>query len=1017
MKHKAASWLSILGILLLLGQPLGARGAGPEPTWGATDATGVYLVSSSSDVIVLDVVAPRPEVKEVREDGEAYHQVRVSGFATWAQPGAPELPVQGVMLGIPPGAIWKVELESTDRVVMEGPYRILPAPSLKPAPDSAVSVAGERKADERVYKVPVFFPAEVVEVVDSGYLRDQRFLALRVYPVRYNPMTGVMEWYRRMRVRIRLSGADAMGAGNGEQGGYYEPVLRATILNYEQAKSWRTREPSAIGAQASATCGTGPQYKVIVDAGGMHQITYGELAAAGFPAASIDPREITMCFQGQEVAIRVLGEEDGTFDPADRILFYAVVPYSRYTGTSTYWLSTSEANGKRMGAKDGAVNPATPYVPSHTVTAVAEENHLYSSKFPMPKGDHWYWDDLQGLDYSPYTPRTYTIQLQELPAGTANAVLRVGLQGYTASLHELNISFNGTLLGSRQWAGQDYRTLSLSVATPLLRAGANTLTLASKDKGAHPDVVWLDMFSVEYRAQNVALEGKSLTFLGQTGPARYWLTGFSDASVELYDVTDVQNPALVTGIGPAEVLTVRLPSVPKQFKRTSAVGRVSNSPNGAEDVGRVANPPNGAAAGRSGIAFQGNEAAAPTYWAGTGAALMHSVAIAHDPVTNWRSPTRGADYIIITDPELSAEANRLAAHHQAEGLQVLVAYVEDIYDEFNYGQDNPEAIRTFLQYAYDEWTLRPSYVLLLGDGNYDYRDYFGYGGSQMVPPWLGMVNKAFDSAMTETASDNRYSAVHGSDILPDLYIGRLPAASVGQARAMVDKILQYAATPAQDGWNKRIVLVSDNYRDEHDVRVEADDFIASSEAVYDTYVAPPYTGTRIYYDPSPSGAGLPGRYTNAAAAKAAVLANFNQGALLWNYMGHSSEVQWAIEVLLHANDVPSLANGMRLPFLLGMTCYTGQFHKPNSDPKDDALDEQLIRLPTGGTIASWSPTGEGLAAGHDVMQQAFYETVFAGGIRQLGPAIKVGTIHAYSAGYSDLVDTFLLLGDPALFLR
>jgi len=802
-------------------------------------------------------------------------------------------------------------------------------------------------------------------------------------------------------VRIHLSGAD-LTACDGEQDGYFEPVLRATILNYEQAKAWRSREPSSADAQAGPICGIGPQYKVIVNANGMHAITHADLTAAGFPIGSVDPARLTMCYLGQEIAIRVVGQEDHVFNAADRILFYAAVPYSRYTDTSTYWLSFGAVDGKRMAAKNGAVSAATPYVPTHSLTVAAEESHRYDSLYASPKGDHWFWDDLRWLDVSPYTPRSYTIQLNERPAGIANAVLRVGLQGYTANLHEITFSFNGTSLGNRIWAGQSYNTLSFLIPTTLLRTGANTLMLASKDKGATEDGAWLDFFSVEYVAQNVAPDGKSLTLKGKAGAARYWLTGFSDASVEVYDVSDVRNVAQMAYIPAEPVRVARLPSIWKRGGAATA-GQDSILPPAGQGAALSS-----AALGAYGVAFQGNETAAPTYWAGTNSALEKPAAILADPVTNWRSPAMGADYLVITNPSLAAEANRLVARHQDEGLQPLVVYVQDIYDEFNYGHADPEAIRAFLRYAYDQWSMRPSYVLLLGDGSYDFMDYLGTGDAQQVPPMLAMV----DPDMGETATDHRYAAVHGTDILPDMYVGRLPAENLAQAHAIVEKTLQYPSAAATGGWDKRIVLVSDNYRDSSDVPEEVNDFIASSESVADL-VAVPYLATKIYYDPSPSGAGLPGRYNDAAAARAAVLSNLNQGALLWNFMGHSSYEQWAVENLFHASLVPGLTNTARLPVLLSMTCYTGAFHQADGV----SLDEELVRLPGGGTVASWSPTGLGLATGHDIMQQAFYESAFADGVRQLGPAIAVGTVRAYNAGYNDLVDTFLLLGDPALFLR
>ena len=49
-----------------------------------------------------------------------------------------------------------------------------------------------------------------------------------------------------------------------------------------------------------------------------------------------------------------------------------------------------------------------------------------------------------------------------------------------------------------------------------------------------------------------------------------------------------------------------------------------------------------------------------------------------------------------------------------------------------------------------------------------------------------------------TVSDPAYAAVNGEDLLPDLALGRLPAQSLEQARALVQKVqsIQYSFTLA-----------------------------------------------------------------------------------------------------------------------------------------------------------------------------------------------------------------------------
>ena len=76
----------------------------------------------------------------------------------------------------------------------------------------------------------------------------------------------------------------------------------------------------------------------------------------------------------------------------------------------------------------------------------------------------------------------------------------------------------------------------------------------------------------------------------------------------------------------------------------------------------------------------------------------------------------------------------------------------------------------------------------------------------IFPPFLG----EFDPWIGETASDNRYVTISGDDILPDMYIGRLPANNASETTAMVNKILSYEQNPPQGDWVTQLTFVADN---------------------------------------------------------------------------------------------------------------------------------------------------------------------------------------------------------------
>ena len=251
---------------------------------------------------------------------------------------------------------------------------------------------------------------------------------------------------------------------------------------------------------------------------------------------------------------------------------------------------------------------------------------------------------------------------------------------------------------------------------------------------------------------------------------------------------------------------------------------------------------------------------------------------------------------------------------------------------------------------------------------------------------------------------HRYASVSGGDILPDLYIGRFPARTPAEAQVMVQKTLDYERFPAQGGWNARQLFAADNPD-------PSGDYPTESEIIINNYVPDAYTVDRLYYNSS--------SYT-PATARLALQTAVNQGRLLVHYNGHGATQQWASEGLLRVLDLPSLTNGSMLPFFLPMTCAEGYFVWPSPDAGNfSGLGESLVRHANGGAIASWSPGGYGLSAGHALLDQSIFNNLFNQHHNQLGFLTNQAKyeLYAQTSAYNDLVETYLLFGDPALRLQ
>jgi hypothetical protein len=229
------------------------------------------------------------------------------------------------------------------------------------------------------------------------------------------------------------------------------------------------------------------------------------------------------------------------------------------------------------------------------------------------------------------------------------------------------------------------------------------------------------------------------------------------------------------------------------------------------------------------------DAAGPqsAYWALTGDKRLSPLSVVQDNNSNLRSAANGADYIAIAPRALFAGAQALVDYRAAAGLRTMLVDLQDVYDEFSYGVPTPYAVRDFLSYAYRNWAgAPPSYVVLVGNGHFDYKDKLGTGAPNHVPPRLAFI----EAWNTEEAIDDWYACVSGTDDMPDMMLGRLPVNSAAELDVVVSKIIAYeSGTPS--GWNETVLFVADN-PDSHAFHYHSDQSLAE--------VPPGYTKKTLY---------------------------------------------------------------------------------------------------------------------------------------------------------------------------
>ncbi len=978
-----------MGIAILLLQTSGVQ---------AQSNGQLELIASDANHVILELVLTGYDTGTRNVNGTNYSVLSVPGLSRTGAAGKPQLPVKGTMIGIPPGAQPSLKILTDDSRRDTLPYPPIPVAQEQAPIDPRQTMPREPTVsiapDSNTYSANQFYPAAAARIVSVGDWRSQHYATVEFDPLQYNPSGRQLLFHRRLRVEITFTypqGKSPTTLGGTVNEGRFEAVLRNTLSNYDSAKNWRrpsttTRAPGAKSQTVYPS--SSPWYKIAVNSDGIYKITCTDLAGKGINLSTLDPSTLQIFKQETELAINVVGTNWGTCDSNTKYLeFFAQGIDTKYTDTNVYWLTYGATTGRRMALRDGGAQGYT-HAPGFMATTHLEKNYMYRSYMPMVEDmDHWYWNYLAPVYGITDTLSDHGFQIPHLASLTVSPTLKTALAGYSAGLHHTQTFMNGHLIDESVWGGKGEHRTTITFNSSYLNPGANTIRVKELNDLDISDFVFVNNFDVSYPSAFAAISDTLRFTQTEAASWQYEVTGFTASSIETFDITDPFSVTLFVNT----LITPTSPSYTLQF---------------ADAI-----------------------AAPHEYLALTAAQRKSPLSITPDTPSSLHDVSNGADYIIIAYGDFLSSIQRLANYRAAQGLRVKVVDVQDVYDEFNDGVMDPQAIRDFLKYANDYWSSpAPFYVLLVGQGTFDPRGYCATSGvckdittpanSTLLPPYLRMV----DPWMGQTASDNRLVSFNdgSGNTLPTMAIGRLPALSAADVDAMVTKILNYEQNPAAGNWRSKVAFVTDNAYDANGLADGAGNFWAFSDAVASNpqYIPFPFTADRIYFNPCTDTTAYPqcalpyARYATSGAVRNGIIAAINEGRLLVNYDGHAYIDYWANERLFTASDIGVLANGSRLPVILSMTCYDGYFIFPGLT----SMAETSVRLAGRGALAAWAPAGQGIATGHDYLDQGFFDAVMQHRVVELGVAAVAGktTLWTDSGGGSlDLIDTFNLFGDPA----
>ena len=707
---------------------------------------------------------------------------------------------------------------------------------------------------------------------------------------------------------------------------------------------------------------------------GMYRINKVDFTNAGINTSTVDPRTVKVYYKGNQIPIYFLGEGDGTFDSNDYFDFYgkrnyggltntydgsnnlAYVTdeyYNLYSDTSVYWIGWGGANGLRFANFN--YSTSNPYNPNYYYEKLHFEKNLIYTLGESPGGtdyryfsvhkflgEGWYWFQMQFLNtitetFSvPYVytlPQTCSLRIFAYPANRNTSIYNE---------HRLIIKINGNLIDTLMTNDFNKLDTIVNFSSSLLNSGSSNI------------------FSVQYRPPSSFSGGQIFFDLLEITYTHKFEFGNSNLSFNTNSTDTLSKRFSITGYNSSD--SIYLYDIANGLRITNQ----SSSSNTLYFTGKS----------------DGKFEIVNKY------ITKKPFRIKQKQVPNFISTSNGADYLIIYNKLFESQVEILRLHRNShDGYRSVKAEIEDLYDIFNYGMEDPIAVRNFIKYIYSNWQQpKVQFVCLFGRGSLDPKQYLT--SSQYYKNLVPVYGNPSTDGYFANLNIGAFTYFH------QISVGRLPAYTNTEAQNMVNKIIVYDNN-SLDKWIKEPIFITGGFE-----RSEQIQYIYQSNAIINNYINPPPISSntcKIY------------RYDSTGYIsfnfQDSVENSINRGGLLVNYIGHAGSSGF--------EDPNSLSNGSKLPLVLSMTCFTGI----NAEANSRSLSEEFMYLQNKGSLGFIGSTGWSYSGSGNTYNNYLLKGFAEDNLRRIGSIVKYATElmspDSLNSAARNTINCYGLLGDPA----
>lgn len=903
-----------------------------------------------------------------------------------SEPGSPILPSKNYYIAIPPKSKINVELINKQINVHQN---VEPAANslVKQINDSTLSY--ESINFNRNYFVSDFFPSTEIEILGYTWIRDYYCAIVKINTHRF-------DWKRKeilelISTDVKIEFTDVLPfKPNTNPESIFDKTLPSIILNYEQAKEYRSIREISIQDTASDWFDYTKEYiKLGIINDGFYKISYSDLQSFGISPSFINPKTFKIFHKGKQIPIYVNGEEDFSFDENDFIEFWTTKNYGspnyrnivplgtdylnymdRYNDTTFVWLSWDGEDGIR--AMNQNINPdgITDTISSHLVKLHFETDSRL-----------WYYDAV--------APRV------QLPFWQENKVwtwLTIGGSGST----QINFQAKDIVPNSQLKTYVRLISYASDAQTNAHKTGVGVNSTSPQDSITYNFKQTANLFSTF--SSNQLIEGNNiLRIFGMKAQSGFVNQSLIDwAEVEYFRFNNAINDSIYIKIHDTLTTSLRVIKVNNinsvdtnlvVYKVKSRTKKIVNF-----NLSGTTNKT---------LTFADTVSGGDEYFIIKKDLIKKPIFKTKKQFVNLRDNQRGADYIIISNKELIPSVNEynnfISNHYQ---LRTQLVFIDDIYDEFAFGFNKPESIRDFLIYVWNNWSKpEPSYLVLIGDANYDYKDIWSPAPTprrkNLVPSYGFPVSDVWYATFDSTEYE-----------IPQMFVGRIPANNNDEMSFYLNKHQTYL-TRNFDEWNKTFLFFSGGDASKPS---EMAQIKAVNDSLFYGYVKPlPISGAGTHFYKTINPPTNLGPYTQEEINNA-----IGNGGLFISYIGHSGTQTWD-NGIISVNDLKNNYDN-RFPLISDFGCSTGKF----AEPDVNAFGESFISGSIDGQAinylgnSSWGYLSTSLR-----FPLLFYYNYLKDTIRDVGQSHLLGKIKQFQqTGFSDVNRVFnycnLLFGDPII---